>query len=193
MDHPEPIISPRSLQTARLLLRPFAAGDWPAVNAMLSDADNTRHMHFNRWDDDRRRRWFEACVAGGHDETASWTDWVLERKDTREVIGWFGIGDASHPAVPGERGFGYLLDRRYWNRGYMTEALRAVLAHEFGTLQTPQVEANCGVDNPASWRVMEKCGMRWVKTVYDADFEGNWAHRHHYAISREEWLGGRSN
>lgn len=89
--------------------------------------------------------------------------------------------------MPGERSFGYLLARAHWNRGYMTEALRAVLVYEFGTRGTPRVSATCEVENGASARVLEKAGMRLEKTVRDADFEGNWAVRHHYAINRAEY------
>jgi RimJ/RimL family protein N-acetyltransferase len=69
----------------------------------------------------------------------------------------------------------------------MTEALRAVLAYEFTTLRAPQIRATCETDNPASARVLEKAGMRREKTVYDTDFEGNWAHRHHYVITQAEY------
>ena len=37
------------------LLRPFAPGDWEAVDAMLSDPETVRHMHFATWTADRRR------------------------------------------------------------------------------------------------------------------------------------------
>ncbi len=62
-----------------------------------------------------------------------------------------------------------------------------MLAYEFGTRGAPRLRATCDVANPASARVMEKVGMRREKTVYDADFEGNWAQRHHYAIGKAEY------
>jgi RimJ/RimL family protein N-acetyltransferase len=103
------------------------------------------------------------------------------------MIGWFGIGTSSDAAVPGERRFGYLLNRACWNRGFMTEALRAVIACEFGARGTPQLRATCAVDNPASARVMEKAGMRREKSVFDADTDGNWKWLHHYAITKADY------
>ena len=173
-------MTPR-LETPRLVLRPFAPGDWDAVDAMLSDPLATRYMHFARWTEDRRREWFDWCVASALHPDGDTYNWAIARQDSGNAIGWFGIGGSD------ERGFGYLLDRAAWNQGYMTEALRAVLAHEFGTRGAARLRATCDIANPASARVMEKVGMRREKTVYDADFEGNWARRHHYAIAKAEY------
>jgi RimJ/RimL family protein N-acetyltransferase len=67
----------------------------------------------------------------------------------------------------------------------MTEALRGVIAHEFGILGTRRITATCETDNLASARVMSKAGMRYEQTIDGTDFEGNWAQRFHYAIERE--------
>ena len=173
---------PAHLVTPRLLLRPFQPDDRDAVIALLSDPRNTRYMHFATWTDEQRHRWFERCLAQRSDAT----NWGITCNSLADVIGWFGIGGATHPSVAGERSFGYLLDHAHWNRGYMTEVLRAVLAYEFYTRGAPRLTATCEVANVASARVMEKVGMHWECTVRDTDGEGNWAERHHYAIDRDE-------
>jgi RimJ/RimL family protein N-acetyltransferase len=179
-------LTPR-LETPRLILRPFASSDWDAVNTMLSDPVATRYMHFASWTEDQRRDWFDWCVTNARQPDADALIWAIFRRDPGDVIGWLGIGTSSDFAVPGERSFGYLLDRAVWNRGYMTEALRAVLAYEFGIRRAPRLRATCNVANAASARVMEKVGMRREKTVFDANFEGNWAERHHYSITKTEY------
>ena len=177
------------LETPRLILRQFAPGDWDAVHTMLSDPETTRYMHFAIFTDVERRQWFDRCVANEHqpddDEDALY--WAIARKDSGHVIGWFGIGTSSDAAIPGERRFGYLLDRACWNQGYMTEALRAVLACEFGARGAPRLRAQCDATNLASARVMEKAGMRREKTVFDLDSEGNRVQQHHYAITKAEY------
>jgi RimJ/RimL family protein N-acetyltransferase len=185
-------MTPR-LETPRLVLRPFASSDWDAVSAMLSDPVTTRFMHFATWTEDQGRQWFNGCVTNAPQppDDLDTFYWAIARKDSGEVIGWFGIGTSSDAAVPGERRFGYLLNRRYWNQGYMTEALRAVLADEFGARGTPLLRATCDVANPASARVMEKVGMRREQTVLNADLAGNWAQTHHYAITKAEYEARR--
>lgn len=158
---------------------------------MLSDPVTTRFMHFATWTEDQGRQWFDWCVANAQQPDADPLYWAITRKDSGDVLGWLGIETSSDPTALGERSFGYLLNRPCWNQGYMTEALRAVLADEFGARSAPRLRATCNVANPASARVMEKVGMRREKTVFDADFEGKWAQRHHYAVTKAEYEARR--
>jgi len=108
--------------------------------------------------------------------------------ETGQFVGWIGIGQPSGPSAPREYDFGYVLNRRFWSRGYMTEALRALLAFTFRELNAHRVFARCEPANVASARVMEKAGMRreahfreryWVK--------GEWRDALEYAILDHEW------
>jgi RimJ/RimL family protein N-acetyltransferase len=56
---------------------------------------------------------------------------------------------------------GYWLGAPYWGRGYATEAVRAVIDHAFGPLGHEALQAGARVNNPASRRVLEKCGFQW--------------------------------
>jgi RimJ/RimL family protein N-acetyltransferase len=56
---------------------------------------------------------------------------------------------------------GYWIGVAHWGRGYATEAARAVLDHAFGELGHERVAARARVSNPASRRVLEKCGFQW--------------------------------
>ena len=144
------------------------------------------HMHYKSWNDEQCQGWVDTAldIAGQFDPDG--IAWIIERKDTGEVIGWFGIGTSSDPKADYDISFEYALARSHWNQGYMTEVLRGVFAYEFDTLGVPQLSANCRAPNVASARAMEKAGMRRVKSDYGADFEGNWSHRHHYIITRAE-------
>ena len=183
-------MTPR-LETPRLVLRQFASSDWDAVNTMLSDPVAARYMHFATWTEDQRRQWFDWFVTNAQQPDADAIIWAITRKDSGDVIGYFSIvtsnDNDNDAAVPGERDFGYALNRAAWNQGYMTEALRAVLAYEFGARGALRLRATCNVANPASARVMEKVGMRREKTVFDANFAGNWTHWHYYAITKAEY------
>jgi len=181
------------LETPRLILRQLTVSDWTAINAMLSDPLTVRYMHFVTWTADQRRQWFEWCVAHAQQPDLDALNWAMTHKDSGTVIGLCHIDPSNDTdaAVPGERNVGYLLNRAAWNRGYMTEALRAVLAYALSTRETPQLRATCHVDNPASARVMEKVGMRHEKTVFDPNFAGTSAHWHHYIITKAEHEAGR--
>jgi RimJ/RimL family protein N-acetyltransferase len=57
---------------------------------------------------------------------------------------------------------GYWLGARYWDRGFATEAVRAVIDYAFGELQHDALQAGARVSNPASRRVLEKCAFQWT-------------------------------
>ena len=65
---------------------------------------------------------------------------------------------------PGTAELGYRLRRDTWGRGLATEGSRALLDHAFGTLALPRVWAQTMAVNAGSRRVMERLGMRHVRT-----------------------------
>ncbi len=60
---------------------------------------------------------------------------------------------------------GYWFGVRYWGRGYATEAAQALVDHAFGDLGREVLHAGARVSNPASRRVLEKCGFQWTGVV----------------------------
>lgn len=85
-----------------------------------------------------------------------------ERKTEGHVIGAMGYGascDCKLPTRDGEPIVGYWVAKPYWNKGYCTEALQLML--DYIRNDTSLTSLLCGhfVDNPASGRVMEKCGF----------------------------------
>jgi RimJ/RimL family protein N-acetyltransferase len=57
---------------------------------------------------------------------------------------------------------GYWLGVPYWGQGYATEAARALIDHAFGVLGHEMLASGARVNNPASRRVLEKCGFQWT-------------------------------
>jgi len=175
------------LETERLLLRPFQLTDWDELNALLSDPEVIRYMHFNSWTEEKRYKWLVWCVENNELANPDAYNWAITLRASTLLIGWLGIGAASHPTIAGERDFGYALHRDFWGLGYMPEALAAVLRFEFEQLKTPRIYGECELENSASARVMEKAGMRHKGVFLDADFEGNRRQRHRYAIDPQEF------
>lgn len=179
------------LETDRLIVRELSTDDWPAMETMMLDPRITRFMHLQTWETpEGRRAWFEWTVANQTERVGGNYNWAFVTKDTKDLVGWIGIGDSDRKELEGDRSVGFMVDPRFWRQGFMTEALTAVLDHEFNVLGVSRVIATCEVENVASARVMEKAGMQFLRTMYDADpLEGNYAERHHYALER----GGTGN
>lgn len=183
-----------TLRTERLILRPFRADDLEDLVAL--DADREVMFFITGGAPTPREEieqevlpHFLACAGG---ETG-YGFWAAEELATGAFLGWFHLrphGDA--PADEPE--LGYRLRRPAWGRGYATEGSRALVDHAFETLSARRVYAQTMAVNLASRRVMEKAGLRYVRT-----FRADWPVRIpgdeegdvEYAISREEWLAGR--
>jgi RimJ/RimL family protein N-acetyltransferase len=88
---------------------------------------------------------------------------------------------------------GYVLDPAHTGQGYALEAARALLALAFDGLGVRRVTAACFAQNEASWRLMERLGMRREQhTVRDSlHRDGVWRNGYGYALLREEWVSGR--
>jgi RimJ/RimL family protein N-acetyltransferase len=77
--------------------------------------------------------------------------------DGKRLIGFCGV----EPRRDGPE-LGYWLGVAYWGHGYATEAARAVIDHAFTTLGCERLVSGARVSNPASRRVLEKCGFQWT-------------------------------
>ncbi len=112
--------------------------------------------------------------------------WAIEHLADRKVIGTCGFAELALRHARGE--IGYVIARAYWRQGIMTEAVRAVLGYCFSVLHLNRVEARCDVDNTASWRVMEKVGMKFEGVLrQNIILHGSPRDARMYAILREDW------
>ena len=81
--------------------------------------------------------------------------WVILRKADDQLLGAVGVRVDGHKVE-----LGYVLAKRFWGKGYMTEAVRAVVNWAIKEENVYRVWAVCDVENPASARVMEKAEMQ---------------------------------
>ena len=143
------------LETPRLTLRPLTIHDAEAEFVWLSDPAVNRYMPYRLYTNlDDVIKWLQF---------ASTTDAELhfgfERKADGLLIGAGSIGPDD--SEPNTWSFGYNLRRDCWNQGYATEATKAMISlaiHEYGA---KVITASHAVANPASGRVMEKCGLQF--------------------------------
>ena len=144
-----------SLQTERLLLRPFTVADAPRVEELLSTPEiaTTTASIAIPYPPGAALGWISTHADDAAQERG--ISWALALYDGT-VIGTIGLR-LTPPHR--RRSAGYWLGTDYWNHGYMTEALAAVIAWAFDELRYVRVEAKCLARNPASGRVMEKAGM----------------------------------
>ena len=145
------------LDTPRLTLRPMTMRDAQDIYDYSCDKEVARHV---LWDAHRSvadsRAYLRYILRQYREGMPSSYGIVL--KETGRLIGTIGFMWYHHENSTVE--VGYSLARWLWNRGLMTEALQAVITMAFEELHVHRIEAMHDAANPASGRVMEKCGMK---------------------------------
>jgi len=180
------------LETDRLLLREFRPDDEQAIHAYASDPEVVRLMIWGPNTPEMTKAFLAAALKEQEQWPRPFVSLAIELKSDRRVIGSIGlrIKDEKNRAAD----IGYVLARAYWRQGYMLEAARAILDAAFRKLDLHRVWATCDVRNRASYRVMEKLGMRREAHFRKNAFEkGEWRDTYLYAILAEEWLNGSAS
>ena len=176
------------LRTTRLVLRPLGFYGALAVQLLAGArevADTTLHIP-HPYPAGAAEQWIAthpAAWEAGTGATFAITDAV-----TSVLMG--AVGLTILPAhVRGE--LGYWLGVPYWNRGFCTEASRAVVELGFSEIGLHRIQARHLTRNPASGRVMQKLGMQAEGVNRDAILKnGRFEDLAMYAILADEWSGG---
>ena len=173
------------LDTADLVLRRPAGKDAKDIFRYASDPEVARYV---LWEPHRSLsetrafvRFLRSRLRAGYPSS-----WVVVLKSSCTVIGTIGFIWYSEENRSAE--LGYSFSREYWNHGYATQALQAVIDAVFRSLPVNRLEAQHDVRNPASGRVMEKCGLRQEGILRDRIVnKGEYVNVALYAILRSDW------
>jgi RimJ/RimL family protein N-acetyltransferase len=145
-----------TLETVRLILRPFAISDAADVQRLAGEravASTTLSIP-HPYEDAMAEAWI-----GTHQEAfekGTGVNFAVVLKESGALIGAIGMGvnrEHQHAEI------GYWIGVPFWNHGYCTEAARAVLQYGFEALALERIFGHHFTRNPASGRVMQKLGM----------------------------------
>lgn len=144
------------IKTERLLLRPLTVSDAESVFEWVSDERVTRYMVYTTYQSiDQVREWLELI-----ETEAKSNHFGFERLSDGMLIGSGDIG-------PGRKndywGFGYNLRYDCWGNGYATEAVKAMIKYAHDNFDATHFISSHAEPNRASGRVMEKCGLKFMR------------------------------
>ena len=160
LEIPSELLRERSipvLETKRLVLRAPRLGDVKTLAALANDrriAENTARIPHPYRSGDAEE--FIASANRGND--TAFLIALRNGQKSDQVVGACGFSQLDrHPPE-----IGYWLGVKYWGKGYATEAVRALIDHAFTDLDCEALQSAVRVTNPASRRVLEKCGFQWT-------------------------------
>ena len=149
------------LWTERLILRRYRPEDAAELHRYLgTDPTASRYTGWNPCaTPEAARETVQKCIESSRDE--HFYSWIMEIEDV--VVGTIGAYDAQDRQIE----VGFSVVRGWRGRGLATEALRKVLAYLTENEGFSRVTAWCASENAGSRRVLEKAGMRLVRTEKD--------------------------
>lgn len=175
------------LETPRLLLRRFCAGDASDMLRNWAADPQVQHLYAEPVYETP-----QAVTGLLHAWQTGYTKmdfyrWAITQKDTGENIGQIAFCRVYADAAEVE----YAIGQAFWGRGYTAEALCAVLRYAFERVGFACVEGFHRAANPRSGRVMQKAGMQPVPTITSFAREGREPLGEVcYALTRGEYMGG---
>jgi len=178
------------LETERLVLRQFTEADVDNLVDLDSDPDVMRYITGGRTTPrEEIETDFLPAFLAYYQRFPGYGFWAVVEKSTGDFLGWFHFRPAKG-ASPDEPELGYRLRRSAWGKGYATEGSRALIHRGFTEFGARRVVAEAMAVNTASLRVMEKAGLRLVRTFHapwpypiDGDGHGDVE----YALERADW------
>jgi len=168
------------LETARLSIRTLTAADVPALYALTSDprvmamVGNGQVLSY-----ERTERWIRMAMQDH--KTRGWSTWATVDKADRTLLGWSGfvaLADSSEIEMV------YGFAPAHWGKGLASELAEALLEYGFSSLAFPRIWATIDPEYQASTRIVQKLGMRLVRS--DADESG--LPTDFYVLEKTEWL-----
>ena len=147
----------QEIETERLLLRRMVISDANEIfREWMSYENVAKYMRWEKQNSISETKTFLMGVMSSYERSDTY-HWGIELKDEDILIG--AVSCHIYSQRDRNATAGYCLGERFWNKGYATEALRAVVDYMFYDVNVNRIEGCCSVNNPASGRIMQKAGM----------------------------------
>ena len=177
----------KTIETGRLPLRKFTEDDFSAAQSYASCKDNVIYMVWGPNSEEHTRAFINMAITRTEEIPCVNYQYAVVLKTTGTLIGACNIaltGDAAE--------IGWILHCDYWKQGYGTEMGAALLDFGFGDLNLHRIVAHCDAENIASYRVMEKIGMRREGLFIEGRMankssDSKYGDELSYAILKDEW------
>jgi len=175
------------LETARLVLRRFTAGDVEVLVELDSDLEVMRYLTGQPTPRDEIEQKVLPGILATYETHPGRGTFAAHEKSSGAFVGWFGLQPTGEQRVAG---VGYRLKRSAWGKGYATEGTRALIEKAFTDLDVERVVADTMAVNTKSRRVMVKSGLRFVRVFhvhFDDPLPGTEHGEVEYAVDRATW------
>jgi RimJ/RimL family protein N-acetyltransferase len=170
-----------TIETSRLLLRPWQSDDLAELTRLLADPEVTRYIILNGPFTPHELAEVSARTLQQWNHNG-FGPWVAIEKATGRWVGRIGLNEIVDWPFPDKFEVGWELHQEFWGRGLATEGGQAAMRYGFEVVGLTRIMSASMATNTASRRVMDKCGLRFQGELHLPDTVLAW-----YAIDRVQW------
>lgn len=158
------------IETNRFIIRPFIKTDAEKIYEACNDFEiskTTLGIPFPYTLEDSQN--FIDYTNNAISSQKSYELAITLKENTNEVVGCISLMGIKRPANKAE--LAYWVAKKYWNSGIATEAAKAIIEYGFNTLNLHSIFARFLDNNPASGKVMQKIGMKYVGRMREHEYK----------------------
>lgn len=177
-------MSTPTFETDRLILREVRISDAHSYQKYFNDYEVLKYLSANvPWPYPENGAEFYIKNMVIPNQGKSRWDWgIFLKENPNELIGSIGL---FHPGIPENRGF--WLARKFWGKGFMTEAVKPVMDFAFDVLNLDELIFANAVQNKASHRVKEKTGATLIEVRPGKYVDKNITEQEIWKLTKKDW------
>ncbi len=160
MNKPSPFLIPEKIESTRLVLRTFREEDWRFLHEHYSDVECTRFTFRRALTE--AETWYTLASMVGHWQLRGYGPYAVEEKSTGNVMGAVGLWYPKEWPSPEIK---WALARRYWRKGFASEAARAVQAMAREHVRGISPISVINAENAPSIALALAVGAKWEKEI----------------------------
>ncbi len=142
-------------ESDRLFFRKFTLDDAMLIYELNKDPEVTKYLHEPPTTELNAVDIIQNIILPQYQQN-NFGRWAVHKKSDKAFIGWCGLKLTPNHLFPD---LGYRFFQKFWGNGYATEAAKKTIEYGFQVLQLPGIFAAAHIENIASQKVIEKCGM----------------------------------
>jgi ribosomal-protein-alanine N-acetyltransferase len=177
------------LETERLIIRDNIEEDLNELHNLMSDKEVNKYdsdFYSDSLDSTKNKLKVSIEEAGKKDRRKYW--FAIIEKESEEYVGQIGITIVSNQIKNGIGQMAYFIQKKYWGRGYTTEAAKKVIDFTFEDIELHKIITGCLTENIASEKIMKKCNMvKEAELIKHVWHENKWKNRVEYRLLKVEW------
>jgi RimJ/RimL family protein N-acetyltransferase len=178
---------PIRIESQRVIIREFAESDWIQIQEYACDYEVVKYETWGPNSEEQTKEFLSYAIKASQEADRKVFEFAVTLKDSGMLIGACGIRikDIANRGAD----IGYTLRKDTWGKGLGTEVAKALIQFGFNDLKLHRIWATCHVDNRASARVLEKCGMQREGQLRKNMLQrGAWRDSYLYAVLETDGL-----